>query len=77
MVESDKVGFNVGSHIDLKADDIIERRIDNDNISFLYNGDINKLIELLSKNCIKDVTISEPSLEEIFMHYYEKAGEDA
>lgn len=41
-------------------------------IKFLYKGDVNKLISELSLMNIKDVEIEEPSLEEIFMHYYEK-----
>ena len=40
-------------------------------ISFLYRGDIKLLLSILSKEEIKDLTITEPSLEEIFMHYYE------
>lgn len=42
-----------------------------DSLSFLYNGDIKQLLSLLSKEDIRDVSITEPSLEEIFMHYYE------
>lgn len=41
-------------------------------VKFLYNGDINNLIDNLHKNKIKNLTIEEPSLEEIFMHYYTK-----
>ncbi len=40
-------------------------------IRFLYKGDINDLIGLISKNKINDVNIEEPTLEEIFMHYYQ------
>jgi len=39
--------------------------------SFLYNGDINNIIKLLSDKNVMDLSISEPTLEEIFMHYYE------
>lgn len=42
-----------------------------DALGFLYNGDINKLFTVLSNENVKDLTITEPSLEEIFMHYYE------
>lgn len=41
-------------------------------VKFLYNSDINNLIDNLHKNKIKNLTIEEPSLEEIFMHYYTK-----
>ena len=44
-----------------------------DTVSFLYNGDIKKLISEVNTLPIYDMTITEPDLEEIFMHYYEKA----
>lgn len=43
--------------------------------SFLYSGDINDLLHRLSQNSIKDLSISEPDLEEIFLHYYLDGGE--
>ena len=39
-------------------------------VNFLYSGDINMLLATLSRRNIIDMTIEEPSLEEIFMHYY-------
>ncbi|MDD7184295.1 MAG: ABC transporter ATP-binding protein [Ruminococcus sp.] len=45
-----------------------------DYISFLYSDDIKKLLETASRLPVNDITITEPSLEEIFMHYYEKDG---
>lgn len=44
-------------------------------ISFLYGGDVNILLQELSKQHILDLSISEPDLEEIFMHYYLDGGE--
>ena len=41
-------------------------------INFLYKGDINKIIEILHGLSIKNILIEEPTLEEIFMHYYQK-----
>ena len=38
--------------------------------NFLYAGDINDLICALSKGSISDLSISEPDLDEIFLHYY-------
>ena len=40
-------------------------------VDFLYNGKIQLLLENLSRMNIKDLNITEPSLEEIFMNYYE------
>ena len=45
--------------------------------SFLYSGDMNRLIQRLSEGDIFDLNISEPDLEEIFLHYYEKEGDRA
>ena len=41
-----------------------------DSVSFLFSGDLNLLMKVLSQNDIKDISISEPDLEEIFLHYY-------
>jgi ABC-2 type transport system ATP-binding protein len=42
--------------------------------SFLYSGDLQELLKLLCVSPVTDLTIAEPDLEEIFMHYY--AGGD-
>lgn len=44
-------------------------------LSFLYSGEINHLMTVLAQGNISDISISEPDLEEIFLHYYEKEGE--
>lgn len=44
-------------------------------MSFLFGGDINDLIRVLSGQDIHDLSIAEPDLEEIFMHYYVDGGE--
>lgn len=38
---------------------------------FFFQGDINAIIGCLSTLRVADVTIEEPTLEEIFLHYYE------
>ena len=40
-------------------------------VSFLFKGDINTITRLISTHELSDLTIEEPTLEEIFMHYYE------
>lgn len=40
-------------------------------ISFLYRGQMQPLLEKLSKLPIEDLTITEPGLEETFLHFYE------
>jgi ABC-2 type transport system ATP-binding protein len=39
-------------------------------LSFMYSGDINILLGVLAGRHLANVMIEEPSLEEIFMHYY-------
>ena len=46
-------------------------------VSFLYSGGMNELIRALAEEEIKDLTVSEPDLEEIFLHFYGKGGEQA
>jgi ABC-2 type transport system ATP-binding protein len=40
-------------------------------VSFFFKGDINAVLHKLGSLKVADVTIEEPTLEEIFMHYYE------
>jgi ABC-2 type transport system ATP-binding protein len=40
-------------------------------VHFFFKGNINKMMDIISQQPITDVTIEEPTLEEIFMHYYE------
>ncbi len=46
-----------------------------DAVSFLYQGDMKMLISELSKLPITDMTVVEPELDEIFLHYYAKEAE--
>ncbi len=43
---------------------------DGSRVSFLYNGDCNRLLAALNQSPLKNVDIVEPTLEEIFLHYY-------
>lgn len=54
----------------------IRDRVDSeDAVSFLYSGDMNSLLQVLAAGRVSDLSVSEPDLEEIFMHYYEKDGD--
>lgn len=44
---------------------------DKTSVSFVYNGNITAIIDKLHLLHLDDVLLEEPSLEEIFMHYYE------
>ena len=43
-------------------------------VSFLYSGNLNPVMKKISDIRIRNIWIEEPSLEEVFMHYYEKEG---
>ena len=51
---------------------IRDKKKEQDTISFLYSGDMNTLIKHIAQADLKDLSITEPDLEEIFMHYYEE-----
>lgn len=67
--------------IRIEAQGLDEKRFDVDGVThleanngavrFFFKGDINQITRLISEQDISDVTIEEPTLEEIFMHYYE------
>lgn len=58
-----------------KLEGIRDRTDSEDTVSFLYSGDMNSLLQVLAAGRISDLSVSEPDLEEIFMHYYEKGGD--
>lgn len=43
-----------------------------DGMSFLFSGESKVLIDALNKGEVKDFTVTEPDLEEVFLHYYKK-----
>ncbi|OJX39624.1 MAG: ABC transporter [Chloroflexi bacterium 44-23] len=44
---------------------------ENNTLNFFYKGDLNMILKAISAYDILDLSIEEPTLEEIFMHYYE------
>lgn len=42
--------------------------------SFLYKGEVSLLLRELARHEFSDVNVTEPALEEIFLHYYTNAG---
>ena len=56
--------------LDLPMKDVVVKERQDDKIKFIYKGNINDLLKSLSKINIVDLKIEEPTLEEVFMHYY-------
>lgn len=46
-----------------------------DAVSFLYSGEMGVLLQALAAGSVTDLSVSEPDLDEIFLHYYEKESE--
>lgn len=78
LSQSNAKRISVHGKVDLSGlDGIRDKKEGEESVSFLYTGDINKLLRILSAGQLSDISISEPDLEEIFLHYYEKDGENA
>lgn len=43
-------------------------------LAFLFKGDINAMVHRLQGVEIRNLTVEEPTLEEVFMHYYEQGA---
>lgn len=72
-----RINVEVSSNIDknfFKADGVSKLELKGNSVSFLFKGDINKIIKKLSETNVSNLSIDEPDLEEIFMHYYTKEG---
>ena len=58
-----------------EALDIEDVKLDGEQLTFLYSGDVKALLSALSATALTDVNISDPELDEIFMNYYVKGDE--
>jgi len=59
----DKATFDIPGATELQQE--------NGTVSFFFKGDINAVLGKVSGAVVEDISIEEPTLEEIFMHYYE------
>ncbi len=50
-------------------------RVVNDGVTFLYSGDLHKLLHHLGNVPFEDIVITDPVLEEVFLHFYKKEGD--
>ena len=65
-------GLESGKAFDLALGGVKDLKIENQHVEFLFNGKINDVISRLAQEDVVNLLIVEPSLEEIFIHYYEK-----
>jgi ABC-2 type transport system ATP-binding protein len=57
--------------VQFEIDGVSNLQKNNGAVRFFYKGNINQIMRKIGEIEISDVTIEEPTLEEIFMHYYE------
>lgn len=50
---------------------VADLQVENGTLRFYFKGDINEVLRRLGELKVQDVSIEDPTLEEIFMHYYE------
>ena len=62
--------------ITLKTAGVISAKKNDNGTTLLYRGEMQQLLKELSQLPIEKITITEPDLEEVFMHYYEDHSRD-
>lgn len=65
-----RITIDSGSEINIPG--MINKTYEGNLTKFMFNGEFDDLFKALSFIHINNIEIEEPSLEEIFMHYYEK-----
>jgi ABC-2 type transport system ATP-binding protein len=58
-------------------DGVVSTATFRDGVQFVYTGEYNKLLAELSAHDIQEIEISEPPLEDVFLHYYGDEGDTA
>lgn len=79
----DKLGHTGAKRVTLrgvrevpKGDKIKDVKVTDDSVSFLFSGEPRELLKMLSAVSMTDFNVSEPDLEEVFMHYYSKEADE-
>ena len=55
-------------------DGVMDPEREGDTQRFVFSGDVDSLVKALAQTNLRGLRLEEPTLEEIFMHYYEKEG---
>jgi len=58
--------------INLPLKEMHIKSMKDDELTFMYKGDINKIIKVLAEVNIDKLLIEEPTIDEVFMHYYKE-----
>ena len=69
----------ISIHGQIDCEDLVgvrDLRRSPERVGFLYSGDMQTLLSVIARGKIQDITITEPDLEEVFLHYYEEGGDE-
>ena len=75
LARTDARRVSVRGSLDLTGLEVRDLQTGEDGLSFLYSGPMEPLLAALARGQIRDLTVTEPDLEEIVLHYYEKGGD--
>lgn len=67
---------NKPEHLEIHTAGVVEKRDTLNGCTFLFKGEPRSLLKELSSLPISRISIEEPDLEEVFMHYYENKEEN-
>ncbi|MEH7389483.1 ABC transporter ATP-binding protein [Bacillus sp. JJ1503] len=70
-VKNITITFEQSEQFSFTVDGILKREVNGKEVTLLYSGEIKALLQHLIDLPVQDVLIEEPTLEEVFMHYYE------
>ena len=68
-----KISLEISGSADAEAfgfDGVTSLAVKGSSVSFIYRGNVNTILRRLSAMELNNVSIGEPDLEEIFLHYY-------
>lgn len=75
-LQSDSVSLLQNTIMEVAGEDVKNITCTDKTVEFLYTGRMKILLDILSSYEIDDLRVTEPDLEEIFMHYYVNGGDN-
>ena len=58
-----------------RLDGVSDLKIKDNEVQFIFRGNINTILKKIVATELRNISIEEPDLEEIFLHYYAREGE--
>ena len=59
---------------DFRMDGVSDLTVEGNTVNFIYQGNINAILRKIAGMELRNLSIEEPDLEEIFLHYYTREG---